>query len=191
MKTKQVILIGGSAGSLPVLFRFLKELPAHFAWPLVIVVHRKAGHRSTLPELLQKDCQLAVSEIGQFDELRAGQVYLAPADYHLLVNKNGRLELDYSEKVQFCRPSIDVSLASFAAAYGAGLVAVILSGANSDGAHGAKEVKRLGGTLLVQQPNEAEVATMPQAVLETNIHVDQVITSTELKETLFKHLSHE
>jgi len=191
LQHKKVILIGGSAGSLPVLFRLLRELPASFSAAIVIVLHRLAGHRSSLESLLQKECSLSVKEVSQFDQLQAGVVHLTPADYHLLVDANGRLELDFSEKVQYSRPSIDVSLFSFARAYGPQLIAVMLSGANSDGADGSYEVKQRGGKLIVQSPDEAEVSTMPKAVIEANIDVDAVAMSTELKETLFKYLNHE
>lgn len=191
MQPNKVILIGGSAGSLPVLFRLLKELPASFNASLVIVLHRLAGPRSPLEGLLQKECKLTVKEVSQFDQLEAGVIHLTPADYHLLVDANGRLELDFSEKVQFSRPSIDVSLFSFARAFGPRLISVMLSGANSDGADGSYEVKQRGGKLIVQAPDDAEVSTMPKAVIETNPNVDAVVKSTELKEILHKYLTHE
>jgi two-component system chemotaxis response regulator CheB len=162
----KLILIGGSAGSLEVLFRLIPELPAGFSYPVAIVLHRKDSGDSPLTELLAAKSSLIIKEIEDKDPLTAGRIHLAPGDYHLLFEQDGTLALDDSEKVAFSRPSIDVSFQSASEVYGASLVCILLSGANSDGTAGLLYAREAGGTTVVQSPEEASVAYMPQYAIE-------------------------
>ena len=130
------------------------------------VVHQPPDRESLLAGLLGERSQLPVREAEDKEPIEPGTVYLAPPDYHLLVEKDGHLSLSSEEPVHFSRPSIDVLFESAADAYGAGLVAAVLTGANSDGARGLRTVVDAGGTALVQRPDTAFASMMPAAALE-------------------------
>ena len=162
----KVVIIGGSAGSLEVLIKVLPELKPipHFA--LIIVLHRKSTEDNTLEELIAMKTVIPVKLIEDKTVLTPGFIYVAPSDYHLLFETNGELSLDISEKVNYSRPSIDVSFESAAEVYGPKLTGVLLSGANADGTHGLKVIKQQGGTVVIQDPATAEMPYMPRTALE-------------------------
>jgi two-component system chemotaxis response regulator CheB len=141
----------------------LPALPAQFALPVLVVVHVPPDRPSRLAELFRATCRLAVREAEDKEPMRAGIAYFAPPDYHLLVEADRSLCLSSDEPVLYSRPSIDVLFESAADAYGAALVAVVLSGANQDGAAGLRAVAAAGGVAIVQCPEEALAAAMPQA----------------------------
>ena len=145
---------------------YLKLCPANFPLPIFVVVHLPADQNSVMAECLQSKCWLQVKEAEDKEPIQAGTVYVAPPDYHLLVEQDQRLSLSSEEAVQFSRPSIDVLFESAADVYGESLVGVILSGANNDGAQGLQAVIDAGGVGLVQLPDLAHARTMPQAALE-------------------------
>lgn len=113
------------------------------------------------------------------EPLRPGTAYFAPAGYHLLVEPDHSLSLDTSEPVNFCRPSIDVTMESAADVYGPGTLAILLSGANQDGAQGMYAIRQAAGLCLVQHPEQAEIATMPEAAIKLGV-ADAVLTNEEL-----------
>jgi two-component system, chemotaxis family, protein-glutamate methylesterase/glutaminase len=158
-----LIVIGTSAGGLAALELILSGLPAGYAIPLLIVQHRST-ESDMLCEVLQSRSPLPVREVLDKEPLEPGTVFLAPPDYHVLVEE-GSLALSADEPVRFARPSIDVAFLSAADAYGARLIAVVLTGANEDGAAGARRIHAAGGRVLVQAPETAEVARMPAATL--------------------------
>ncbi len=159
------VVIGGSAGSLKVLLRILPGLDPHLLSPIIIVLHRQNGHHSTLAQLLGERCRLIVKEAEDKETLLNGIVYLAPADYHLLVEKDYSLSLDGSEKIRWSRPSIDVTFQSVAEVFGAKTLGILLSGANDDGASGLVDIQLAGGTIIIQDPLNAEMPVMPLAAL--------------------------
>lgn len=162
----RLIVIGGSSGSLDALMVILPALKKDFSIPVVVVLHRSSSADNGLTELLAGKTRLQVKEADEKDLLQPGWIYLAPPDYHLLVEANGSVSLDASEKVQYSRPSIDVTFTSAAPVYGSGLTAVLLSGANADGAQAMLLVEKYGGRTMVQDPTDALVAYMPeQAIL--------------------------
>ena len=162
----RLIVIGGSSGSLDALLVILPALKKDFNIPVVVVLHRSSGADNGLTELLAGKTRLQVKEADEKDLLLPGWIYLAPPDYHLLVEANWSVSLDASEKVHYSRPSIDVTFTSAAPVYGGGLTAVLLSGANADGAQAMLLVKQYGGRTIVQDPGDALVAYMPeQAIL--------------------------
>jgi two-component system chemotaxis response regulator CheB len=167
--TSKLIIIGGSAGSLQVLIYILRHLRPDCRVPIVIVMHRSTGNESTLADVLSNVSKLEVKEAEDKETIKGGIIYLAPADYHLLIEKNGSFSLDDSEKVQFSRPSIDVAFQSAADAYGKSLLGILLSGANNDGADGFAEIRRGGGVLIVQDPDKATATAMPQSAIDRGL----------------------
>jgi two-component system chemotaxis response regulator CheB len=159
----EAVVIGASAGALEALSVILPALPEQFALPVMIVVHMPPDRHSVLAELFQKKCRVAVREAEDKEPLRSGTVYFAPPDYHLLVETDKSLSLSNDEPVLYSRPSIDVLFESAADAFGRGLIAIVLSGANQDGAAGLKAAVDAGGVGIVQRPDDAFAAAMPQA----------------------------
>ena len=170
MITRKAVIIGGSAGSLEVLIKTLPELSADIDFPIIIVVHRKQGMDSLLTELLAKKTVLNVKEADEKEPILNGTIYIAPSNYHLLIETDYTFSLDYSEKVNFSRPSIDVTFQSAALAYKGGLVGLLLSGSNADGVNGLITISKYNGVSLVQDPSSAQVSYMPeQAILRANV----------------------
>lgn len=170
MKKDGLLVIGGSAGSLDVLLKVLPEVNQHLNFAIIIVIHRKQGTDSLLTDLLAHRTQLSVKEADEKEKLENGKVYIAPSDYHLLIEKDFTFSLDYSEKVNYSRPSIDVTFQSAADAFGENLVCLLLSGSNADGVNGLISVKKNGGTTWAQSPESAQVSYMPeQAILRANV----------------------
>jgi two-component system chemotaxis response regulator CheB len=159
------VAVGGSAGSLDALTALLDGLPRGWRTPIVVVIHLPPDGPSTLPAVLAEATDLAVHEAEDKQPIGEGGLYVARPGYHLLVDDGPMLALSVDEPVHFCRPSIDVLLESAAATCGADLAAVILSGANEDGAHGLAAVRAAGGVVAVQAPEDALAGTMPQAAL--------------------------
>ena len=161
----EAIVIGASAGAVEALTIILSALPIGFALPMFVVVHVPPDRRSLLAELFAAKCQIPVREADDKEPIRGGTVYFAPADYHLLIEKQRSLALSSDEPVLFSRPSIDVLFESAADAYGPSLIAIVLTGANQDAAKGAKAVLQSGGTVIVQNPDEAFARAMPLAAI--------------------------
>lgn len=177
--TGKLVVIGGSSGSLDALMNILPVLHHDFSLPVVLVLHRGTGADGGLVELLSSKTLLKIKEADEKEMLLPGWIYIAPADYHLLIEEDGTLSLDVSEKVNYSRPSIDVTFSSAAAAYGSRLVAVLLSGANADGAMGMKEIHLSGGRNIVQDPADALVSYMPEQAIQVN-RIDDVLNAKEI-----------
>ena len=175
----KLIVIGGSAGSLQVILRVLTLLDQHFRTPILLVLHRHVNADSPLEELLSFRSTLTSREIEEKDPIRDGHIYICPADYHVLVEKDFTFSLDDSEKINFSRPSIDVVFRSAAEVYRQDLLCVLLSGANGDGSAGLKFVQELGGITVVQDPADAQVPYMPQQALKT-LTPDYVLESSRI-----------
>ena len=175
------LIIGGSAGSLDVLLKVLPVLNPAIDFPILIVVHRKHGTDSLLPELLSGRTKLAVKEVEEKEQIVPGTIYIAPSDYHTLIERDHTFSLDYSEKVNYSRPAIDVTFQTAAEVYKDKLVCVLLSGSNADGVNGLKSVKLFGGKAVVQDPESAQVAYMPaQAVAQ--VKIDHVLAIEDMAE---------
>jgi two-component system, chemotaxis family, protein-glutamate methylesterase/glutaminase len=160
-----LVVIGASLGGLRAIGNLLAGLPPNFGLPLVIAQHRHKDSDGALRDALQDQTALPVYEAEDKQPIQAGCVYLAPADYHLLVEL-GSLALSTEAPVHHARPSIDVLFESAADAYGAAAVGVILTGASADGAHGLAVIKQRGGFAIVQEPATAECRVMPDAALQ-------------------------
>lgn len=160
------IVIGASAGAVGALQVLLPSLPRTLAAPVLVVVHVPPKRRSALVGVFADRCSLVVKEAEDKEPLNPGVVYFAPPDHHLLVERELSIALSRDDTVRYSRPSIDVLFTSAADAYGDGLLGIILTGANSDGALGLRSVIDAGGTGLVQDPQNAEAAAMPEAAIK-------------------------
>jgi two-component system chemotaxis response regulator CheB len=163
--TPEAIVVGASKGGFDALKTVLAPLPENICAPILVVRHQAGNITDYAIKSLNQVCQLKVKYAEENEKPVAGTVYLAPPDKHLLVSENGRLTLSQSEKVNFSRPAIDPLFQSAASFYGRGLLAVLLTGLNSDGTKGVIRVKSLDGKVLVQDPDSAEAREMPQAAL--------------------------
>lgn len=165
MNRTRAIAIGASAGGVQALLELLPRLPSDLPVPVLIVLHVPPDRSNLLAPLLDAQCAVSVKEAEDKETLQPGTVYFAPSDYHLLVETSGELSLSSEEAVNFSRPSIDVLFESAADAYGPDLVAILLTGANNDGACGLARVAAAGGTALIQDPATAQARAMPEAGL--------------------------
>jgi two-component system chemotaxis response regulator CheB len=161
----EAIVIGTSAGGLDALSVILPPLPEGYPLPVIVVIHLTPNKNSLVAELFQSKCAAAVKEAEDKEPIRAGTIYFAPPDYHLLVESDKHLSLSSEEPVHYSRPSIDVLFESAADAYGAGLIGIVLTGANDDGASGLRQIQEQGGTAIVQLPVDAQSPQMPWAAL--------------------------
>ncbi|WAC49280.1 chemotaxis protein CheB [Asticcacaulis sp. SL142] len=165
-KPYRAVVIGASAGGLKALSAILPHLPADYPLPIMVVIHVPPHRRSLIAPLFEEKSQVRVIEAEDKTPLTGGGVFFAPPDYHLLVERSFELSLSSEEPVLFSRPSIDVLFETAADAYGDGLIGVILTGANNDGAAGLKAVMAYGGKGLIQTPATAFARAMPEAAIE-------------------------
>jgi two-component system, chemotaxis family, protein-glutamate methylesterase/glutaminase len=175
----EAVVIGGSLGALQALQSLLPLLPVNYALPIIVVLHQHRHASELLGKLLAAHCALPVSAIEDKAPILPGQVYLCPANYHVLIEEARTFALSVEPLVNFSRPSIDVLFESAAVAYGAGLVGVLLSGASSDGAAGLGAIKARGGTVFCQAPESAIEPIMPRAGCAAT-RVDRVASPTSL-----------
>ena len=180
---RHLVVVGASAGGVAALRTLLAGLSPAFAWPVAIVLHTRGDHVDTLARLLGERCPLPVREAGAGLRIENAQIYIAPGGYHLLVEHAGHFSLSADEKVCFVRPSADVLFSSAADACGAGVIGVVLTGTNEDGARGLAEIRARGGRSYVQDPQEAEEPAMPQAALRI-AGADAVLTLDALARRL-------
>jgi len=181
IRSARLLVVGGSAGSIEVLLKILPDVLQKKTLTIAIVLHRKNSSDSSLPDLFATRTKIPLKEIEDKEPLLPSAIYLAPADYHLLFEKNNSFSLDFSEKVNYSRPSIDVAFESASDVYGADLCCLLLSGANADGVEGLRTVKKNGGQLAVQNPDTAESPFMPQRALLKN-DVDFVLNPDDMAE---------
>ncbi|HEX6048738.1 MAG TPA: chemotaxis protein CheB [Gemmatimonadaceae bacterium] len=160
----EIVVIGTSWGGLNALSTVVATLPSTFALPIVVVQHRSADAPGMLAELLQTRSRLEIVEVDDKHPFAAGHIYIAPPNYHLLVER-GFFSLSTDAPVRYSRPSIDVTFASAADEYGRRTIGIVLTGANEDGALGLKRIADRGGYAIVQDPASAESAIMPRAAL--------------------------
>ncbi|MDI1318404.1 chemotaxis protein CheB [Flavobacterium sp.] len=175
----KVVIVGGSAGSLEVLLQVLPKLQNIESLVILLIVHRRNSDDNFLEELIRMKSGLKVKEVEDKTPIKVGHVYVAPADYHLLIENNLSFSLDVSEKVNYSRPSIDVGFESAADVFGTKLVAILLSGANNDGTNGLLAVKENGGIVIIQKPETAEVPYMPAHAIK-NLDADYILSANEI-----------
>lgn len=161
------IIIGGSAGSFKITSRINASLPADYPLPVIICMHRLRNVKTGIITALSNNTRIHICEPFDKDPIEAGKVYIAPANYHLLIEQGSYFSLSTVKPVNHSRPSIDVAMRSAAGVYRKRLVGILVSGANSDGAEGMMAIHKAGGTTLVQEPSEAEIPTMPEAAIDS------------------------
>lgn len=177
------LVMGGSAGAIDVLNRLLPVVPRAARIPLIVVVHLPPNRPSLLPDLFRGRCAARVAEPDDKVPVAAGTIWFAPSNYHLLIERDHSFSLSLDPPLRFSRPSIDVLFESAADAYTDRLCAIVLSGANDDGALGSKAVRRSGGLVIAQDPNDADSAPMPEATI-ARARPQIVATVTELAELI-------
>jgi two-component system, chemotaxis family, protein-glutamate methylesterase/glutaminase len=178
-----LVAIGASAGGLRALTAVLCALPGDFPAPIAIVQHLDPRYRSLVAQILGRQTPLAVREVVDGMQAQPGTVYVAPPDHHLLIAADGIFSLSQTEVVHFVRPSIDLLFESLATSFRERAVAVILTGSGSDGAAGVLAIKRMGGTVIVQNEESAEFSGMPAAALRA-VSVDLVLPLEEIAPAL-------
>ena len=160
----EAIVLGVSAGGLKALTTLFTNIKDSFKIPILLVQHMHAGSDDYLARYLASICKLTVKEADEKERIKNKTVYIAPANYHLMIEDDKTLSLTIDQKVNYSRPSIDVLFESAVDVYNDKLIGVILTGANDDGARGMEQIKKAGGLTIIQNPKTAEVASMPEAV---------------------------
>ena len=163
----EIVALASSAGGLAALTSVLSGLPRAFPAAVVLVQHLDPRHRSLLADMLGRSTELRVKMAEEGDRLTGGSVFIAPPNYHLLVDAGGSLSLSQSELIHFLRPSADILFESVAASFPARAIAVVLSGTGSDGARGVQAIKKTGGTVIAQDQDTSEFFGMPSAAIAT------------------------
>ena len=177
--------MGTSAGGLYALSFLLEKLPVEFSLPVIIVQHRMNDKQELLEEILQMKCSLPVKQADEKETIVSGVVYLAPPGYHLLIETDRTFSLSVDRPVSYSRPSIDVLFETAAYAYREGLIGIILTGSNRDGAEGISTVSKCGGLTIAQDPEEAQYPSMPAAAIATR-SVRRIFTLEEISNFLLK-----
>lgn len=173
------VVIGGSAGGVEALSAILSVLPADFSLPVLAVQHLHSSDDGNFALHMDRATRLHVVEPCDKEQIEHGHVYTAPANYHMLMERDGTIGLSVDERVNWSRPSIDVLFESAALACGESVVAVILSGANTDGSKGICAIRKAGGLTVAQDPMCAETPIMPQAAIDTGA-VDEVLSVEDI-----------
>lgn len=162
----KILVIGGSAGSFDFVNNCIHAIPASYPHTIFFVIHRRKTKNNSIVEIMSTKSRLKVIEPEIDDPILNNTIYFAPADYHLLVNASNCIVLDYFETVNHSRPSIDVTMESFAQQYKDRIIGILLSGASNDGALGLKKIQEMGGVGLVQKPESCEIPVMPKSAID-------------------------
>jgi two-component system, chemotaxis family, protein-glutamate methylesterase/glutaminase len=181
----KAIVIGISTGGVGTLKALLGALPRNFPLPILIVQHLSPDSGDAMAVFLDGLCAIRVKEADEQERPMPGRVYLAPANYHLMVEPDGRLGLSADPPVNFSRPSVDVLFETAADAFGEGLIGVVLTGAGNDGSLGLKRIKEKGGIAVVQVPEDAAADSMPRHALAA-VEPDHLVTMSTLPQLFIK-----
>lgn len=188
IQDKEIIVIGGSAGSYNVIRNLLASLPEGFRLPIVLCLHRLKAEKNGFDDSLNLVSRIPVIEPMDKQPVREGYVYLGPANYHLLIEKNKTFALSIGEEENYSRPAIDCTFDTAANAFGKRLIVILLSGANVDGAMGIHNAHLKGAFTIVQNPQEALFKIMPEAALK-RFTPHRILSSTELIKLLINDLT--
>ncbi|QHF45008.1 chemotaxis protein CheB [Pseudomonas sp. S35] len=175
----EAIVVGASAGGVEALLTIFADLPEGFGLPIIAVLHLPDERRSQLAEVFARRLRVPVHEARDKEVIEAGTLYFAGPGYHLSVEHDRSLSLSQEDRVHHSRPAIDYLFASAADTYGKGLLAILLTGANQDGARGLVHAHQCGGTTVVQDPKEARIAVMPLAALALHTP-DHIMTLSQI-----------
>lgn len=181
----EAIVIGASAGGMYALKNLLKPLPEEFSIPIIIVQHVSPSSENYMVEFLNKNSKLNVKEADEKELIKPQTVFIAPPNYHLLIEEDRSLSLSADEKVNYSRPSIDILFYTASDAYGKSLIGIVLTGANDDGARGLFSIRKNGGLAIVQNPSEADTPAMPTAAI-LEARPDHVLTLKEISSLLIE-----
>lgn len=179
----KAIVMGLSSGGMDALKTIFSELPENFSIPVVIVQHLSPRSDSQWIDILNKKYPIEIKEAEEKEKIKGGTVYLAPPNYHLLLEKDGSFSLSIDERVSFARPAIDVLFETAAEAFGNNVIGVVMTGSNHDGTAGLKKIKKCGGVTIVQDPATAFSSFMPQEAVN-NVKPDHIFTLKEITEFL-------
>lgn len=179
------VVIGASAGGFHALGELISKLPKEFSMPVFIVQHISPASDSYMSKFIDKLSKLNVKEADEKEKIKSGNVYIAPPNYHLLVEEDLSLSLSTEQKKNYSRPSIDILFETAAYAYGNKLIGVILTGANNDGSAGLLKIKNVGGYCIVQEPSEAEAPAMPLAAIKI-VKPNKVLKLNEIAKLLIE-----
>ncbi len=181
----KVVVIGVSTGGLKALKEILSVLPSEFSLAVIVVMHRHKNTDTYLEQSLDNECKIHVKQADEKEEIKAGVVYVAPPNYHLLIEDDCTFSMSVEGAVNYARPSVDVVFESAAEVYGNALIGVIMTGANKDGSLGLKRIKEAGGLAIVQTPETSEAAEMPRAAIAA-ANPDYVVPLDEIGRLLRK-----
>jgi two-component system, chemotaxis family, protein-glutamate methylesterase/glutaminase len=181
----EAIVIGVSSGGLKALKLIFSSLPSDFAVPVIVVQHIGPRSENGWINLLIDNCAIPIKEADEKESVATGNIYIAPSNYHLLIEKDKTFSLTIDERVNFARPSIDVLFESAAEAYKEKLIGIILTGANSDGTEGVRRIKEYGGLVIVQDPATAESSYMPASAISA-IKPDHILELDQIGDLLIK-----
>jgi two-component system chemotaxis response regulator CheB len=163
----KVVVLGASAGGMEVIRMLVSSLPVDFSFPLIIVQHLHVFSKTAWANTLGERCQVNVKEANEKEQVKRGTVYFAPANYHLLLESDYTLTLTVDERVNYARPSIDVLFETAAESCNDKVIGILCTGGNTDGVRGLKRIKKRGGMTIVQDPDTAQVRSMPKAAIQT------------------------
>ena len=178
-----MLILGGSAGSFKLLFRLVKQLPDTLNKTVLIIIHRKKNFFSEIEKLFAENSRMLLREISDKEPVNKNTIYIAPANYHTLVEENKVFSLDVSDAVWYSKPSIDVTFESVADVYKDRCTAVLFSGANQDGAEGLLKLRNNGALTIAQHPDDAEMPEMPMAAIKIKA-AEYILTTEEIFELL-------
>jgi len=179
------VFIGGSAGSIAPLISILSRLPANFSPSITLVIHSNEDSKSTVTDVIANNCPLTVIEISDKGHFKSNTVHVAPGGYHLYVENKKHFSLSIDKKIHFSRPSIDVLFTSAAEVFKNHCIAILLSGANGDGAEGLLNIKKHGGLTIAQSPASAQVDIMPQTAIDKGAAA-KVLSPKEISHLLLR-----
>lgn len=181
----RTIVIGASAGGMDAIKTILMPLQKGFSASILIAQHLSPHSDNYMARYLNKVCKINVKEADEKEKVLPGTAYIAPSNYHLLVEKDETLSLTVDRKINYSRPAIDVLFDTAAEVYRGELIGIILTGASSDGSKGLKKIKDLGGITIVQDPSTAEVDFMPKAAIKIT-EVDYILSLNKISDKLIK-----
>lgn len=185
----KAVVIGVSTGGVSALKFLLGSLPENFPAPVLVVTHITPDSDDALAVLLDTLCPIRVKEADEQEFVVPGTVYLAPANYHLLVERGGSLTFSVDPPVNFARPSVDVLFETAADVFGSALIGIVLTGAGSDGSRGLLKIQQSGGITIVQEPADAELSSMPESALQM-VKADHIVCLKEIPGLLTTLLAH-
>jgi two-component system, chemotaxis family, protein-glutamate methylesterase/glutaminase len=182
-QNSEILLLGGSAGSFNIIFRIIRGLDPNINKAVIVIIHRKKNFFSEVEKLFAENSRMFLRKITDKEEIRPNTVYIAPANYHTLIEKEKCFSLDVSESVWYSRPSIDVTFECAADVYKDRCTAILFSGANQDGAEGLLSLRNCGALTIVQNPGDAEMPQMPNAAIDIAA-AEYILHTSEILELL-------